>query len=109
VQVYPNFPTIEPRGGRTIYNVTADLSDGTTREVGEWTGDPEAAGAAAIAAYLRYHRAAYVLIMADGDSFAYVTHHPRTHDKTPFLRQPGFCADDRCGEIPPERCLCRDN
>ncbi|MEU4266223.1 hypothetical protein ACYCCF_30085 [Streptomyces argenteolus] len=105
--LYPDFPTIEARGTRTIYDVAVQLSPDKWEEVGEWVGDPHAAGNAAIAAYLRYHRSAYVEILMDGTNFAYVTHHPRTHEKTPFLCQVGMCADSRCGEVPPEQCLCK--
>ncbi|MER7816620.1 hypothetical protein [Streptomyces sp. NPDC096153] len=103
---YPDFPTFEPKGRRTWYTVTATLPDKREIEIGEWQGDPDAAGAAALCAYRRYHAGAYVLIMADGCAFAYVTHHPRTHEKIPLLQQPGFCAHYRCGEIPPEECFC---
>ncbi|MFB8031305.1 MULTISPECIES: hypothetical protein [unclassified Streptomyces] len=105
--IYPDFPTMERRGGRTIYEVFVTLSNGKEVDIGEWVGDPHAAGKAAIAAYLRYHCSAYVLVMLDGTNFAYVTHHPRTHEKTPFLCQVGFCADDRCGQVPPDQCLCK--
>lgn len=104
---YPDFPTMEPRGGRTIYSVVALFSNSEQREIGEWVGDPQGAGKAAIGAYIRYHRSAYVEVMVDGTNFAYVTHHPRTHEKTPFLCQVGFCADANCGEVPPEQCLCK--
>ncbi|MFF4248987.1 hypothetical protein ACFYY2_31600 [Streptomyces sp. NPDC001822] len=107
IPIYPHFPTIEPKGGRTIYGVVVTFSNDEGYEVGEWVGDPRTAGKAAIAAYLRHHRSAYVEVMLDGTSFAYVTHHPRTHEKTPFLCQVGMCADDRCGEVPPEKCLCK--
>ncbi|MEV7304292.1 hypothetical protein [Streptomyces clavifer] len=104
--LYPDFPTNEPRGAFTIYEVVVNFSDGRDADIGEWVGDPHAAGKAAIAAYLRYHRSAYVQVLLDGTNFAYVTHHPSTHEKTPFLCQVGMCADYRCGEVPPERCLC---
>ncbi|MEV6782701.1 hypothetical protein [Streptomyces sp. NPDC051098] len=104
MQFYPDFPTMEPRGGRTLYAVLAVLANGKEIEVGEWTGDADAAGAAALSAYRRYHRTARVEVWADGAQFAYVTHHPRTHDKTPVLCQPGFCPDPLCGQIPPAQC-----
>ncbi|MET7622736.1 hypothetical protein [Streptomyces sp. NPDC005408] len=106
MQFYPDFPTTEPRGGRTVYGVVARLPNGKESEIGEWTGDAEAAGAAALSAHRRYHGSARVEVWADGAQFAYVTFHPRTHDKTPFLCQPGFCAHHECGLIPPEKCFC---
>lgn len=108
MQHYPNFPTQEPRGPRTWYGVIARFSTGEEREVGrEVQGDPEAAGRAALFAWHRYHGTAHVEVWADGEQFAYVTFNPRTHDKTPFLCQPGFCAHHLCGQIPPDECFCQ--
>ncbi|GGX55938.1 hypothetical protein [Streptomyces chartreusis] len=108
--VYPDFPSQpgEPRGGFTHYAVTARLADGREVEVGEWLGDAERAGEEALKAYERYYRRAYVEVLLDGCAFAYVTHNPRTHEKTPFLSQPGFCWHHACGQVPPEQCGCGD-
>lgn len=102
---YPDFPTGEPRGGRTWYGVLALLSSGHEVVVAEFQGDADRAGHEALNAFRRYH-GARVEVLAEGAPFAYVTFNPRTHEKTPFLCQAGFCWHRQCGEIPPERCGC---
>ncbi|MFG2793987.1 hypothetical protein [Streptomyces sp. NPDC048419] len=108
--VYPNFPSQPgvPRGGYTYYAVTARFPNGREVEVGEWQGDAEKAGEAALKAYERYYRDACVEVLCDGGPFAYVTHDPRTPERTPFLCQSGFCWHPACGQVPPEECGCRD-
>ena len=105
---FPNFPTHEPMGGYTWFGVYAELSNGQERTIGEWQGSHNAkkAGDAALSAWRRYHGAASVRVLVDGSPWAYVTVNPRTHDKTPFLCQAGFCWHPECGQIPPEECGC---
>lgn len=103
---YPNFPTGISRNSRSFYGVVAVLPNGEDRVIGEWIGDAEAAGRAALDAFARYHRSAHVEILCDGANFAYVTVNPRVPRGTPFLREAGFCAHYQCGEIPPGDCFC---
>lgn len=102
---YPDFPAVEPRGGRTWYAVTVRFSSGQEKDVYEGQGDADKAGREALSAFRRYH-GAHVEVLADGAVFAYVTFVPCTHDKTPFLCEPGFCWHHQCGQIPPEQCGC---
>lgn len=101
---YPNFPGVR-LNSRSEYGVVAILPNGEERVVGEWTGNPDAAGSAALSAYARYHRGAYVEILCDGVGFAYVTVSPLPRHR-PFIREVGFCAHFECGEIPPSECYC---
>lgn len=104
---YPNFPMSGfTRDSRSYYGVVAYLPNGEEREVGEWIGDPEAAGTAALSAYARYYRTARVEVLCDGANFAYVAVNPRVPRGTPFLCEAGFCAHHECGEIAPDECFC---
>lgn len=106
MQFYPDYPTLEPRGGRTIYGVIAIFSNGKDALIAEIQGDADEAGRVALSAWRRYHGSARVEILCDGCSWAYVTVDRRTHEKEPFLCQAGFCHHHLCGQIPPEECYC---
>ncbi|GGW17381.1 hypothetical protein GCM10010264_72640 [Streptomyces globisporus] len=101
---YP-FPGVEVNA-RSYHGVVAILPGGEERVVGEWVGDPSPALSSAIRAFHQYHRRAYVELMCDGVSVAYVAVNPRVPRGTPFLRAVGFCAHFQCGEIPPSECYC---
>jgi hypothetical protein len=108
-QTADNFTPYGANGfGGAFYSVCSSI-DGKEEQLIYEGSDYDRAERAAISAFERSFRKAYVSLSNDGGSWKYVFCLPRERvkDAKPVVIDCGFCIDPRCGEINPLDCWCR--